>query len=146
MTSRNKLMEIVAAYVSPDEKVVALMNGNRLCDVRLEGLVHLGIVGAHFVDKAFRGGSWVPGMWAVTNKSLIYVSNPMQAKGQARGLDVKIPLSSILWVQEHGRLLRRLYDMMHRGGVLRILAFRSEADKVIPLLRAAVADASSNAR
>jgi hypothetical protein len=141
MANPDRVLQILNTRLDPGETVLVVAKASRLCDVRLEGLVHPGIVGAHFLDKAIRGRSWVPGIWALTARNLVYISNPLQAKSQARSLDRKIPISEILKVERHERVFRQVYDIAYRGGALYMLALKREADKLIPSIEAAAAAA-----
>jgi len=138
MAITEHLMQVLRTRLEPGETVIVAINACRLCDVRLEGVVHPGIVLAHFTDKVIRGGSWVPGIWALTERNLIYISNPLMAVSQARAFDRKIPIANIIKVERHDRVFRQVYDIAYHGGALYMLALKREADKLVPTIEAAI--------
>ncbi len=130
---------ILTARLAAGEQIRVVVGGSRLCpDFRLSGPVAVSAMIGHSIGHAARGGTWVPGIWAVSDRSLHYVSKRSWFGwhgGQA--FDVTIPLRSIIGIEQQKGMRRVRYKIFYPGGTTKLSVATAEAEKIVPLLKAA---------
>jgi hypothetical protein len=135
---------ILNTRLAADEQLCVIIRGSRLCaDFRLSGTVHVSQALGHSIKHAVLGGTWVPGLWAASNRSLHYVSKRSWFGwhgGQA--FDVTLPLLSIVDIEPQKTMRGVGYKFFYSGGAVRFWATTSEGDKLVSLLKSALRTAS----
>jgi hypothetical protein len=130
---------ILKSHLVSGEEIRIGQPGSRLCrDFRLSGTVHLSRSLGHSLGHALRGGTWVPGIWALTDRGLRYVSKRSWFGWHGgQQFDVNIPLTAIVDL-ERERVLRGLrYKIIYVGGSTRMRVWGPNADRFIGSLKIA---------
>lgn len=129
---------ILQRRLAPNEQIRSVIDGARLCaDFRMSGPVLAPILLGHSVVHAARGGTWVPGIWAISDINLHYISRRRWFgwQGVVQAFDVAIPLPTILDTQPfRGWVVGTCFKIIHESGTLRVQARSRDADNFIPLL------------
>jgi hypothetical protein len=133
---RTNPLNILTESLTPAEEGRVIIEGARLCpEFRMSGPVFAPVLIGHAITHAALGGTWVPGIWAVTNLNLRYVSRRSWFGwhgGQA--FDIKVPLhflidlglhKAVAWGTPLGRGVR--CKISYQGGAFSMWARQGES-------------------